>query len=99
MPGEWTFLSNHGHALVSLARRPDSRMRDVADVVGIAERAVQEIVRALVAQGHLRKEKWAVTTTTRSCTRRTSGTRWSPMSLWAPPSAWCSAGGAESHRR
>jgi predicted transcriptional regulator len=54
---EWTFLSNHGHVLVSLARDPDARMRDVAGEVGITERAVQLIVRDLVGQGYLRKEK------------------------------------------
>lgn len=56
-PGEWTFLSNYGHVLVSLARDPEARMRDVADAVGITERAVQQIVRALVGQGYLLKEK------------------------------------------
>jgi predicted transcriptional regulator len=55
--GQWTFLSNHGHVLVSLARDPDARMRDVAVLVGITERAVQQIVGDLVAQGYLRKEK------------------------------------------
>ena len=55
--GEWTFLSNHGHVLVSLARDPEARMRDVAEAVGITERAVQQIVRDLAVQGYLRKEK------------------------------------------
>ena len=55
--GAWTFLSNHGHVLVSLARDPDARMRDVAASVGITERSVQQIVADLVAQGYLRKEK------------------------------------------
>lgn len=55
--GGWTFLSNHGHVLVSLARDPDARMRDVADAVGITERAVQQIVRELVEQDYLHKEK------------------------------------------
>ena len=57
MLGAWTFLSNHGHVLVCLARDPDARMRDVAEAVGITERAVQQIVRDLVAQGYLRKDK------------------------------------------
>ena len=57
MSREWTFLSNHGHVLVSLARDPDGRMRDVADAVGITERAVQQIVRDLVGQGYVRKKK------------------------------------------
>jgi predicted transcriptional regulator len=56
-PNEWTFLSNHGHVLVCLARDPDARMRDVASVVGITERAVQQIVGDLVGQGYLLKEK------------------------------------------
>ena len=53
----WTFLSNHGHVLVSLARDPDARTRDVADTVGITERAVQQIVRDLVEQGYVEKTK------------------------------------------
>ncbi len=51
------FLSNHGHVLVALARDPGARMRDVADAVGITERAVQQIVRDLSEQGYLHKEK------------------------------------------
>lgn len=53
----WTFLSNHGHVLVCLARDPEVRMRDVADAVGITERAVQQIVRDLVGGGYVEKEK------------------------------------------
>ena len=50
-------MSNHGHVLVSVALDPDARMRDVADAVGITERAVQHIVRELLDEGYLRKEK------------------------------------------
>lgn len=57
MAGDWMFLSNHGHVLVCLAKDPDARMRDVADVVGITERAVQQIVHDLVEQGYVRKDK------------------------------------------
>jgi predicted transcriptional regulator len=55
--GDWTFLSNHGHVLVSLARDPGARTRDVADAVGITERAVQQIVADLVEQGYVHKHK------------------------------------------
>ena len=55
--GIWTFLSNHGHVLVCLAKDPNARTRDVADAVGITERAVQQIVSDLVEQGYLLKEK------------------------------------------
>ena len=40
----WTFLSNHGHVLLSIARDPEIRLRDLAVRVGITERAVQRIV-------------------------------------------------------
>ncbi|CAL8969229.1 hypothetical protein TESS_TESS_01856 [Tessaracoccus sp. O5.2] len=56
-PGDWTFLSNYGHVLVALARNPTARMRDIAQQVGITERAVQQIVGELVTQGHVIKEK------------------------------------------
>ena len=40
----WTFLTNHAHVLLCIAREPEVRMRDVAHLVGITERAVQRIV-------------------------------------------------------
>ena len=40
----WTFLSNYSHVLICLASRPDLTMREVAEMVGITERAVQRIV-------------------------------------------------------
>ncbi len=49
----WTFLSNHGHALVFLARNHDPRVRDVADGVGITERAAQSILSDLVDAGYV----------------------------------------------
>jgi predicted transcriptional regulator len=53
----WTFLSNHAHVLVCLAGDPEARLRDVAEAVGITERAVQKIVADLVAGGVLLKQK------------------------------------------
>ena len=49
----WTFLTNHGHVLICLARRPGTTLRDVAIDVGITERAVQRIVADLEAGGYL----------------------------------------------
>ena len=51
--GGWTFLTNHSHVLIGLARDPELRLRDLADQVGITERAVQGIVTDLVAAGCL----------------------------------------------
>lgn len=57
-PGNhWTFLSNHGHVLVCLARNPDARVRDVAAAVGITERAVQNILGDLEEGGVLSRER------------------------------------------
>ena len=55
--GDWTFLSNHGHVLVALVRDPHARTRDLADAVGITERAVQHIIADLVEHGYVEKEK------------------------------------------
>jgi DNA-binding transcriptional ArsR family regulator len=51
----WTFLSNHGHVLVCLARDPEARLRDVALAVGITERAVQKIVSDLEEAGVVKR--------------------------------------------
>ena len=49
----WTFLSNHAHVLICLAAQSDARLRDVAERVGITERAVQRIVAELVADHYV----------------------------------------------
>ena len=53
----WTFFSNYAHVLVSLADDPSARLRDIAERVGITERAVQRIVGHLEEAGVLEKEK------------------------------------------
>jgi predicted transcriptional regulator of viral defense system len=50
---EWTFLTNHAHALLCIARDPGIRLRDVAERVGVTERAAQRIVSDLVETGYL----------------------------------------------
>ena len=47
----WTFLSNHGHVLVCIARDSDVRVREIAQAVGITERAVQRILGELEEAG------------------------------------------------
>ena len=49
----WTFLTNHAHVLLCLSREPEVRMRDIADLVGITERAVQRIIAELEEAGHV----------------------------------------------
>jgi DNA-binding transcriptional ArsR family regulator len=54
---EWTFLTNHAHVLLCVVRDPEVRLRDVADAVGITERAAQRIVGDLVEAGYLERTR------------------------------------------
>ena len=53
----WTFLTNHAHVFLCLARDPEMRLRDVAVSVGITERAAQRIVADLDAEGYISTER------------------------------------------
>jgi predicted transcriptional regulator len=53
----WRFVTNHTQVLLCIAREPDVRLRDVADMVGITERAVQRIVADLVEAGFVQRER------------------------------------------
>jgi DNA-binding IclR family transcriptional regulator len=53
----WQFVTNHTQVLLCLARDPDVRLRDVADQVGITERAAQRILADLVEAGFVEKER------------------------------------------
>lgn len=50
---EWHFLSNHAVVLLCVVADAEIRMRDVANKVGITERAVQRIISDLVDTGYL----------------------------------------------
>ena len=54
---KWVFLTNHAHVLLSVARDPEARARDIADRVGITERATQRILSELLAEGYISKTK------------------------------------------
>jgi DNA-binding IclR family transcriptional regulator len=49
----WTFLSNHAHVLVCVAKNPDVRLSEVAALVGIRERTVHRIVHELIDAGYI----------------------------------------------
>jgi predicted DNA-binding transcriptional regulator YafY len=53
----WVFLSNHGNVLLCIARDPQIRISEIADKVGIGERAAQKIVADLVAEGYVVRSK------------------------------------------
>jgi predicted transcriptional regulator len=50
---KWSFLTNHAHVLLVIARDPHARLRDVAEAVGVTERAVHSIVADLEVDGYL----------------------------------------------
>ncbi|AZM93490.1 MarR family transcriptional regulator [Streptomyces sp. W1SF4] len=53
----WTFLTNHARVLVTIARDPAARLRDVAQVCALTERTVQAIVADLESDGYLRRAR------------------------------------------
>ena len=53
----WRFLTSHTQVLLCIARNPDTRLRDIAEGVGITERAVQRIVADLVESGYVERER------------------------------------------
>ena len=53
----FTYLTNHSHVLVALDTDPELRVRDLAALVGITERAVQRILADLEDAGVIQIEK------------------------------------------
>lgn len=53
----WTFLTNHAHVLLTIARDRQITLREVAAAVGITERATQKIVADLEAAGYLARTR------------------------------------------
>src|SRR4026209_1181555 len=53
----WTFLTNHFHVLACLSRDSALRIRDLADLIGITERATVRILSQLEASGYLTKTR------------------------------------------
>ena len=54
----WTFMSNHAHVLVYIARNPEARLRDIAAAVNVTERTTQRIITQLRDAGVLELEKF-----------------------------------------
>jgi DNA-binding MarR family transcriptional regulator len=53
----WDLLTNHAHVLLRVAHDPGIRVRDIADAVGITERAAHRILSELVDQGYVVRER------------------------------------------
>jgi DNA-binding MarR family transcriptional regulator len=53
----WHFLTNHAQVLLCIENNADARMRDIAETVGVTERAAQRITNDLVAGGYVTRER------------------------------------------
>ena len=53
----WSFLTNHGRALLCITQNPDIRLRELASDLGITERHAYAIVTDLTDAGYVVKEK------------------------------------------
>ena len=53
----WSFLTNHGRALLCIAHDPEIRLRDIAADLGITERHAYAVVTDLTDAGYIVKER------------------------------------------
>jgi len=54
---DWSFLTNHGKALLCIAHDPGVRLRDIAGTLGVTERTAYGIVADLVEAGYVVKDR------------------------------------------
>jgi DNA-binding IclR family transcriptional regulator len=54
---EWKFLTNHAHVLLCVAHEPQIRLREIAEAVGITERAAHRIIAELEVGGFIARER------------------------------------------
>ena len=54
---EWKFLTNHAHVLLCVAHEPQIRLREIAEAVGITERAAHRIIAELEDGGYISRER------------------------------------------
>lgn len=52
-PDDWTFLTNHAHMLVCLAREPQGTTAEIAAVVGIDAAEAESLIADLERSGYL----------------------------------------------
>lgn len=53
----WSFLTNHGLALVCISQDPGARLRDIAASLDVTERTAQSLVNDLCASGYIEKKR------------------------------------------
>lgn len=55
--GDWTFITNHGLVLASIAKNVEKTAREIGDDVGVTERTAHKIITDLEKDGYITKTK------------------------------------------
>lgn len=53
----WTFFTNYGHVIFLVSKSPNITSKDMAQEIGITERAVQKIIHDLEEDGFIKIKK------------------------------------------
>ena len=54
---EWTFITNHGLILATIAKHPNLTAREIGDAIGVTERTAHRIIMDLEEEGYISKTK------------------------------------------
>ena len=54
---EWTFVTNHGLVLATIAKHSNLTAREIGDAIGVTERTAHRIIMDLEAAGYITKTK------------------------------------------
>ena len=54
---EWRFLTNHALVLSLIAKQPRITAQELANIIGITERAVRRVIADLDAAGYIAKQR------------------------------------------
>lgn len=57
MTKKWTFLSHHAHVLIALNQASDTKIDELARILGVTPRSVVNVLNDLVEGGYLTKTK------------------------------------------
>ena len=52
---DWTFITNHGLILATIAKHPNLTAREIGDTVGVTERSAHRIIVELEESGYISK--------------------------------------------
>ena len=53
----WTFITNHGLVLATIAKHANLTAREIGDTIGVTERTAHSIIMDLEAAGYITKTK------------------------------------------